>query len=109
MDPSSAPGTEFFSMENMAKNEAVVEFTHTAMSVVSGSLAGVMGLTGLQGFGCMILLYLATSGALLTKMGADCAPYFNMNVVSFLFYGIGGHLVSFILFWTLAYGLVHIY
>ncbi|OQR94047.1 hypothetical protein ACHHYP_01891 [Achlya hypogyna] len=104
-----APGTEFFSMENMAKNEGVVEFTHTAMSVVSGSLAGVMGLTGVQGFVCMVVLYLLTSGALLAKMGLDVAPYFNMNVASFLFHGIGGHLVSFILFWTLAYGLVHIY
>ncbi|OQS04022.1 hypothetical protein THRCLA_20997 [Thraustotheca clavata] len=106
---ATAAGTEFFSMENMAKNEAAAEFTRTAMSVVSGSIAGVMGLTGLQGFGCMIVLYTLTSGALLAKMKMDCSPYFNMNALSFTFAGIGGHLVSFILFWTLAYGLVHIY
>ncbi len=101
--------TEFFSVENLQKNEGIVEFTHTAMCVVSGSLAGVMGLTGLQGFGAMLVLYLITSLALVLKMGFHVEPYFNMKWVLFLFHGIGGHITSFILFWTLSYGLVHIY
>jgi len=100
---------EFFSVENMQKNVEVVDFCHTAMCVVSGSMAGIMGLTGLQGFGLMLILYLITSGALIGKMGMDIHPYFNMKWYSFLLQGIGGHAASFILFWTLSYGLVHIY
>ncbi|CAK4078103.1 unnamed protein product [Aphanomyces euteiches] len=102
-------GHEFFSVENIQKNESVVEFTQTAMCVVTGSMAGVVGLTAFQGFVFMVVLYLVTSTALLAKMRFDVETYFNMKWYSFLFYGIGGHFVSFILFWTLGYGMVHIY
>ncbi|KAF0700171.1 Aste57867_9299 [Aphanomyces stellatus] len=107
--PPQEEGQEFFSVENVQKNESVVEFAQTAMCVVTGSIAGVVGLTAFQGFVFMVALYVLTSASLLAKMGFDVETYFNMKWYSFLFYGIGGHIVSFILFWTLGYGMVHIY
>jgi hypothetical protein len=80
---------EFFSMENMKHNEEIIDYAHTAMCVISGCIAGVMGLTSLTGFALMLSLYMVTP--------------------AFMFHGIGGHVLSFVLFWTLAYGLVHIY
>ena len=101
---------EFFSVENKQKNEQVVEFCHTAMCVVSGCIAGIMGLTGLSGFALMLVLYLVTAVAVLSvKLKNDVGTYFNSGVFSFIFGGVSSHLLSFILFWTLSYGLIHIY
>jgi hypothetical protein len=101
---------EFFSMEIMKANEEVVDFTHTAMCVISGCIAGVLGLTGLTGFALMVSLYLVTAAALLVfKLRFNVKAYFNLSTPGFLIYGLFGQLLSFILFWTLAYGLVHIY
>ncbi|TMW69661.1 hypothetical protein Poli38472_001817 [Pythium oligandrum] len=101
---------EFFSMESMKHNEQLVDFCRTAMCVVSGCIAGVMGLQGLSGFALMVALYVVTSLALLVfKLGFDLKTYFNIGLVGFVFSGLFGHLLSYILFWTLSYGLVHIY
>ncbi|GLD95566.1 hypothetical protein PINS_up004243 [Pythium insidiosum] len=101
---------EFFSVESMQHNEQLVDFCHTSMCVIAGSIAGVIGLTGLSGFALMVGAYVLTSLALLVfKLQMNVKAYFNLSVVSFIFHGLFGHLLSFILFWTLAYGLVHIY
>jgi hypothetical protein len=101
---------EFFSMENMQHNEKLIEFCHTSMCVLSGCIAGIVGMTGLSGFTFMMAMYLMTGLAMLfLKMGSDLKVYSNSNCFSFLLGGVFGHGLSFILFWTLSYGLVHIY
>lgn len=101
---------EFFSMESMKHNEEIVDYAHTYMCVIGGCIAGVLGLTGVQGFALLVALYVLTSAALLVvKLRFNVKAYFNTNVIGFLFHGLFGQFLSFILFWTLAYGLVHIY
>ncbi|DBA01883.1 TPA: hypothetical protein N0F65_006031 [Lagenidium giganteum] len=101
---------EFFSIENMQNNEKVVEFCHTAMCVMSGCIAGIIGLTGLSGFALMMALYLVTAVMVLVfKMNGNVKEYFNASTPGFVLGGVFSHSLSFILFWTLSYGLVHIY
>ncbi|CCI48594.1 unnamed protein product [Albugo candida] len=97
---------EFLLMENVQNNAKVIEFCHTSMCVVSGCISGIIGLTGLTGFAFMLMLYIVTDLAiLLFKMKNNLKTFYNGSLLTFLFDGIFSHGLSFILFWTLAYGL----
>ncbi|CAH0481641.1 unnamed protein product [Peronospora belbahrii] len=101
---------KFFSMENMKKNEKTIEYVHTSMCVIAGCIAGITGMTGLQGFAFLAIAYVFTALALwVFKLGMNVHVYFNTSVISFIFAGVMSQALSFILFWTLSYGLVHIY
>ncbi|TDH70151.1 hypothetical protein CCR75_001635 [Bremia lactucae] len=101
---------EFFSMEIMKNNEKAVEYIHTSMCVIAGCMAGIMGMTGLQGFAFLAAIYVATAISIwVIKLGMDVKVYFNTSVMSFIVGGVLSQALSFILFWTLSYGLVHIY
>lgn len=101
---------EFFSMDNMKNNTTVFTFCHTFMCIVGGCIAGIMGLNGINGFVFFGLLFSITSLGLFVKMNFDVKAYSNAsNYITFAFQGIGGHVLSYILFWTLANSLVHIY
>ena len=100
----------FFSLENMKHNEKVVEYVHTSMCVFAGCIAGITGMKGIQGFAFLTAVYVFTAVALwVVKLGMNVSVYFNTSVVSFLVAGVMSQALSFILFWTLSYGLVHIY
>ncbi|KUF85559.1 hypothetical protein AM587_10004450 [Phytophthora nicotianae] len=90
---------EFFSMENMKNNEKAVEYVHTSMCVIAGCIAGITAAA-----------YVSTAASIwVFKLGMDVKVYFNTNAFSFIFAGVLSQALSFILFWTLSYGLVHIY
>ena len=42
-------------------------------------------------------------------MNFNLAKYVNLNSTGFMMFGMQGHAMSYILFWTLTYALVHIY
>lgn len=110
MEALQRKDVEFFSMENVQKNEQAVEFCHTAMCVVAGCIAGITGMTGLSGFAFLAAMYIVTATALwVFKLRMDVKVYFNTNTPAFIFSGVFSQALSFILFWTLSYGLVHIY
>ncbi len=46
---------------------------------------------------------------LLVKMGGSVSKFLPKSTFGFVVGGAGDHLLSFLLFWTLAYALVHIY
>ena len=46
---------------------------------------------------------------LTVKMGGRVAAYLPVSTFSFVIGGAGSHVLSFLLFWTLSYALVHIY
>uniref|UniRef100_K3X3M8 ER membrane protein complex subunit 6 n=1 Tax=Globisporangium ultimum (strain ATCC 200006 / CBS 805.95 / DAOM BR144) TaxID=431595 RepID=K3X3M8_GLOUD len=110
MDELQGKNVEFFSMENMQKNEKATDFIYTSMCVIAGCMAGIIGLTGLAGFAFLACAYVVTAVATwVFKLRMDVKVYFNTNTLSFIFSGVFSQALSFILFWTLSYGLVHIY
>jgi hypothetical protein len=98
------------SMEHLRRNMTQIDMARTFLCIVGGVIAGVLGLTGLSGLGCFVLVCLAISGSLaLLKMNGDIKMYTNMSFASFTASDLQKNGLSFILFWTLTYALVYIY
>ena len=120
------------------RNKRSVDRVHTILAIFIGLAAGILGLTGLRGFAAFAAALVVVAGAwppahvprwsaphlvpipmcaglcgavsvLLVKMGGDVTTYFPTSFFGFLFGGMFDHLMSFLLFWTLSYALVHIY
>ena len=70
---------------------------------------GIAGATSLKGLACFVAAHVFVSLALLLRMKGDSERYTDMGLVPFVLGGAGGYALSFVLFWTLAYALVHIY
>jgi len=89
-------------------NAAVVEYCRTCSAVFSGMGAGILGLTGLYGFGFYILAVIGLWLILIAKAGTNYERYFT-NRRALLTNGFLGALFTYILCWVFAYGMVHVY
>lgn len=96
-------------MEMLSFNMRKIDSVLTVLFIVSGILAGVLGLTSLNGLLFYILMSVVSTVALLARMKFDASNYTVMKTVSLLIHGMSSQAMSFVLFWTLAYALVHIY
>ncbi|MCD7464213.1 hypothetical protein HAX54_052304 [Datura stramonium] len=97
-----------FNAENMQNNMKVIYYSRTFLSIISGAIAGILGFTGLMGFIFYFLVMAITSVALAAKASFSIHSYFNSwNCI--IFDGFLGGLMSFVLFWTFAYDIVHIF
>ena len=90
------------------RNAAIIGYCRTSGAVISGIAAGVLGLTGLYGFGFFILFSLLLSLNLSLKAGSEWNKYFISRRQLWLDGVIGG-LFTYILVWTFLYGMVHVY
>jgi hypothetical protein len=95
--------------EMLGFNMKKIDSFLTMLYIVSGVVSGVLGFTSLRGLFLYIVLSLVITFALLVKMQFDVKKYTVMPVHSLLIHGMSTHAMSFVLFWTLAYALVHIY
>ena len=68
-----------------------------------------VGATGLRGLLFFVGTYVLGSVALLTRMRCNPTDYTSESLTKFVIMGAPGYALSFVLFWTLAYALVHIY
>ena len=103
-------GAVLWNMQNVQRNMATINWVRTFMTISGGACTGIMGFRGLWGLFSFLALYVAVSVAILVKAGfklEDYAP--GAKMPGFLIYGIMGQLMSFLLFWTLFYGIVHVY
>ncbi|POY74564.1 hypothetical protein BMF94_2325 [Rhodotorula taiwanensis] len=90
-------------------NSQALDHVKSTTACIAGALAGLLGLTSLNGF----LLYLAVSlgvGALYSAVNCKGEParYF-LKPSEPVLNGTVGNCFPFILFWTLFYSLVYIY
>lgn len=97
------------SMENLAGNGKQVDFVIAIMFIVAGVVAGILGLQGLQGFILFLLAGAVVMIGLLTKCQFDIPRFITATTTSLLIKALSGQALSFVLFWTLVYALVHIY
>ncbi|XP_059098757.1 ER membrane protein complex subunit 6-like [Tigriopus californicus] len=93
---------------NVMLNTKSLNFSRTALSVLGGGVAGILGLTSILGF----LFYFAASGLLglvyLMQSSRSDGMFFlskQQLVTSYVF----ENLFTYILMWTLVYGCVHVY
>ncbi|KAG5237134.1 ER membrane protein complex [Salix suchowensis] len=98
-----------FRAENLQSNMKVIYYRFSNISVYHWwVIAGILGFTGLTGFVFYFLMMAITSVALIAKAKFSIHTYFDSwNRV--LLDGFLGGLMSFVLFWTFAYDIVHIF
>ncbi|XP_072021211.1 ER membrane protein complex subunit 6-like [Amphiura filiformis] len=89
-------------------NISILDYCRTSMSALSGSTAGILGLTGLYGFIFYFVASLALSFLLFIETGRNWKQYFRARR-PLLTHGLVGGLFTYILFWTFLYGMVHVY
>ncbi|XP_071722170.1 uncharacterized protein [Rutidosis leptorrhynchoides] len=97
-----------FSAENMQSNMKVIYYSRTFLSIIGGAIAGILGFTGLTGFVFYFLIMAITSVGLMAKAKFSIHSYFDSSN-RVIFDGFLGGLMSFVLFWTFAYDIVHIF
>ncbi|XP_077222771.1 uncharacterized protein LOC143856442 [Tasmannia lanceolata] len=97
-----------FSVDNLQSNMKVIYYSRTFLSIIGGVVAGIWGLTGLTGFVFYFLVMAITSLGLALKTKFSVHAYFdswNRIVLD----GFLSGLMSFVLSWTFAYDIVHIF
>ncbi|CAA0829421.1 Rab5-interacting family protein [Striga hermonthica] len=97
-----------FNVENMQNNTRIINYSRTFMSIIGGVVAGILGFTGLTGFIFYFIVMAITTVGLAAKTGFAVHSYFD-SWNRIVFDGILGGLLSFVLFWTFAYDIVHIF
>mmetsp|Transcript_6345 Transcript_6345/g.14086 ORF Transcript_6345/g.14086 Transcript_6345/m.14086 type:complete len:130 (-) Transcript_6345:178-567(-) len=101
---------EVFDMHAYRSNLMKMDNIRSFMGIVSGCVAGVCGLTGLAGLACFIVLHLTVSLSILSfKMKFDLHSYSRESMIAFLLAGFQQCAMSFMLFWTLFFGLVYLF
>ena len=113
-DPRSKDNKEVgeaFSMESMGFNMRQIINFKTVLFIVGGIMCGVLGLTNSLGLLFYLSIGVFGSCCLLLKMGLDAKRFTATSPANFLVSDLmnPNHVMSFILFWTLAYALVTIY
>ena len=97
-----------FSDASIRYNDYLLDYCQTSMSALSGSAAGIMGLTGLSGFVFYFVCSLFLSLVILLYLGARVSKFFASKqaiVTGTLWSG----LQTYLLFWTFMFGMVHVY
>ncbi|XP_066309423.1 uncharacterized protein [Miscanthus floridulus] len=97
-----------FHAENLVSNVKSINYSRTFLSIISGVVAGIWGFTGLMGFVFYFLVMMVASLMLLVKAKFSVHTYFD-SWNRIIIEGVLGGLMSFVLFWTFAYDIVHIF
>jgi len=102
------PSRDFFNAESLQRNRNSIRFCGNYLSIAGGAIAGILGLTNLSGAGFYFVTQAAVVGALVVKMKGSATTYFptwRMLVTESITEGF----TSYILFWTLAYNVCHLF
>ncbi|RCV26778.1 hypothetical protein SEVIR_5G276300v4 [Setaria viridis] len=94
--------------ENLVSNVKSINYSRTFLSIISGVVAGIWGFTGLMGFVFYFLVMMVASLGILVKAKFSVHTYFD-SWNRIIIEGVLGGLMSFVLFWTFAYDIVHIF
>ncbi|KAM3299890.1 hypothetical protein ACQJBY_041067 [Aegilops geniculata] len=105
---TSSDDVPVIQVENLTSNVRSILYSRTFLSIISGVVAGIWGFTGLTGFVFYFLIMLVASIGLLAKSKFSVHTYFD-SWSRILVEGVLAGLMSFVLFWTFAYDIVHIF
>lgn len=96
--------------EFLLQNIKQINNFRTIMGIIIGSICGILGINGFFGFLIFILLSLIGSIAIIAfKMKFNSKDFILKKNINFIIDGFTEQLLTFILFWTLLYGLIHLY
>lgn len=93
---------------NVVHNGKQLQYIRSCFSAIAGSAAGILGLTNWSGFIFYGVFWVILSSLLLMRTSGG-KKYFVNGYKDIVVNGSLGGLLSFTLFHTLFYGLVHLY
>merc|ERR1712150_59751 len=99
---------EAYSPFAIRNNSGIVDYCRAFLAVISGSAAGILGLTGIYGFTFYFLLSLVMSILLALKTQSKGDRYF-LSKWHVWTNGIFAELFTYTLVWTFMYGMVHVF
>ena len=101
---------DIIDFNSLRYNLDTIDSTRSVMGIVSGCVAGICGLTGLEGLVCFVFLHLLVLSLLwAVKMNFSLYSYTRQSWFNYATANIQQSALSFTLFWTLFYGLVYLY
>lgn len=101
---------EVFDYHAQQSNVQKMEAIRSYMGIVTGICAGILGLTNMNGILFFFAGQVIVSLALYMKMGGDIEKYYKgIGKISFALDGVQNCFMSYMLFWTLFYGLVYLF
>lgn len=110
------PGTgdsaeeEVFDFHAQQHNVQKMESIRSFMGIINGCCAGILGLTNSMGIVFFIFMHLVVSACLFMKIGGDLEKYRKgTGMAGFWLEGLQNCFMSYMLFWTLFYGLVYLF
>lgn len=87
----------------LGRNMELVAWVRTIMTIVSGCLVGIAGLTGVLGFAAYLVIHVLVSLALLARLGSPADYFPETTPLSFVVGGVGDNLLLYVVFWALSY------
>ena len=97
-----------YNERQVRRNASIVDYCRTSGAAISGAAAGILGLTGLNGFAFFVIFSIALSLMLAMKAGPGWDKFFTSRR-QLWFDGMVGGLFTYVLLWTFLYGMVHVY
>lgn len=89
-------------------NSFLLDYCQTSVSALSGSAAGIIGLTGLNGFFFYFFCSLILSFVIFFYLNNDIKSFF-VSKKSIITENLWSGIQTYLLFWTFLYGMVHVY
>merc|ERR1712025_1330443 len=99
---------EAYSPIAIRNNLALVEYCRTFLASITGSAAGILGLTSLYGF----IFYAAASLVMSVMLGVKTQSKWDRFFLARSHVwtnGVLGELFTFVLVWTFVYGMIHVF
>ncbi|GMI08534.1 hypothetical protein TrLO_g15977 [Triparma laevis f. longispina] len=107
---TAGEGRAIFNQQIAMKNIMALSDARTYMGILSGCVAGVVGLTNGQGFLFFLVAHFVVGVALMVKMEFDVKSYSSFNTpMNFLLADIQKCGMGYLLFWTLFYSLCYLF
>lgn len=101
--------SHLYVQSHVMHNGRQLQYIRSCFAAIAGSAAGILGLTNLNGFLFYALSWFILSGLLLLTRAQKVKKYFMHGYKDIVLDGALNALLSYILFHTLLYGLVHLY
>mmetsp|Transcript_30462 Transcript_30462/g.34722 ORF Transcript_30462/g.34722 Transcript_30462/m.34722 type:complete len:123 (+) Transcript_30462:87-455(+) len=101
---------EVFDVNLLTMNLQRIDKIRSFMGIVSGCVAGICGLTGIAGLVCFVILHFVVLLSIaVIKMKFDLRAHTRQSWIGYFTANLQQSGLSFMLFWTLFYGLVYLY
>ena len=95
--------------EALMHNMKQLDLFNIVIYMAAGTIAGILGLTGLEGLYLLIIVALLTSLGLMLRMQFNVLQFTTVPLGKLVFSGLSSQCMTYILFWTFAFALVHLY